>query len=501
MTINLWPQQDDLNSRARNQLIAGKKSVLIQAATGFGKTRCAAAQIEGSQIKRKRSMFVVPRRQLLQQTSEGFEALGVKHSFIAAGKSYNPHAQTWLCTVGTLHNRMRTLEIPDVIFIDECHFGEGQLGTIISFYKQHGCYIIGLSATPWKANGKGLGCWFDAMVCGEQVSWLIEQGYLSDYKAFAPDAPDLTGIGKSNGEYNQKQLSAQMEKERIITGNAVRQYIKTAHGKRNITFCTSIKHSQMTAEAFNQAGIRSMHVDGETDKAELRRIIIMFARGEILNLCCAQLLQFGFDLSQASGMDDVTVESMTDLDPTMSLAKQMQKWGRVLRRKETIAIINDHAGNIQEHGLPDQDREWTLEDRKKKSRASTEEKAEVVRDCPKCFRSHKPAPACPQCGHIYEIQAREVEHVDGELKELDKDAIKRSKQQEQGMAQTVRDLILLGRERKYKNDKWAANIYCGRHGRPTALKDLSKFAVDNMGMNKDQGMTWAIRQLEKPRRR
>jgi hypothetical protein len=126
-------------------------------------------------------------------------------------------------------------------------------------------------------------------------------------------------------------------------------------------------------------------------------------------------LTFGFDLSQASGLD-VTVESMSDLAPSKSLPWQLQKWGRVLRMKEEPAMLFDHVGNYLHHGSPDDEREWRLDAKPK--RGGNSEPTQPVRQCPQCFMVHRPSPECPGCGFVYPIQSRMIEEVEGELSEV-----------------------------------------------------------------------------------
>lgn len=434
-----------------------KKSILAVAPTGFGKTQVAAHMIEAALSKGSTTCMAVPRRNLLTQTHNSLTGFGIHHSFVAAGRGYNPFSKCYLASTETLKNRLALIS-PNVLIIDEVHFGESSLDKIIKHYRAHGAWIIGLSATPCKTSGKGLCCWFEEMVEGKQIGWLIENGYLSQYEAYAPSHPDLSSLRMTGGDYNKADVAGYMETHNVLIGDAVKSYKAHAMGLLNITYCTSIKHSEMTAAAFNEAGIPSAHVDGTTPDDELRRIISAYARRELLNLCNAQLLNFGFDLAQSSGLD-VTIESMSDLDPTKSIAKQMQKNGRVLRRKDRPAIINDHANNINEHGLPCDERAWTLADRKISKR--TTERTEPVRQCPKCYFVHRPALTCPHCGHVYEIKSRMLEEIDGELKPIDKAALRQHREIEQAKAQTLEQLIELGRARGYKPG-WAIRIYEAR---------------------------------------
>jgi len=272
----------------------------------------------------------------------------------------------------------------------------------------------------------------------------------------------MSGIKVSNGEYQKAQLSARMEQDRVLIGNAAKHYKDHAMGMLNLTYCASIKHSRMTADMFRNAGIPAAHIDGKTDDAERRRIIRAFAKRKLLVLCNVDLMTFGFDLKAASGID-VTVECMSDLRPTQSLALQLQKWGRVLRKKDFPAKIFDHANNFQTHGFPCDKRDWSLADRERQTRMSDSERAESMKQCDKCFYCHKPAPVCPNCGNTYPIQHRQIEEVDGELRELE---IKRKEdRKEQGRAQTLQELIQLGYKRGYKPGKceaWAAKVYNAR---------------------------------------
>jgi superfamily II DNA or RNA helicase len=171
---------------------------------------------------------------------------------------------------------------------------------------------------------------------------------------------------------------------------------------------------------------------------------------------------------------NVTVESMSDLRPTKSLALQLQKWGRVLRMKPDPALIFDHADNFSEHGLPCSEREWTLSDRAKGKREGSE-KIIPVRTCKPaedadgvmrgCYHVHKPSPSCPQCGRIYLVEGRKIEEVDGELAEIalvqasaaaSQQERRKRERMEVGRAKTIADLQRIAKERKYHSG-WIFN--------------------------------------------
>lgn len=459
MRIPLWDHQIELNEQCRQLMLGGHKWVLMQGATGIGKSRMAAAQIQAATSKGKTCVFIVPKRDLVRQMSATFTEFGIGHSFMCDRYPFNRYAQVFIATQGTLKNKVEQIK-PHVVFVDESHWGAGVLDKIISSYKSIGSYGVGLSATPERLDGKGLGMWYSAMAKGPSIRWLIDNGYLSDYRPFAPDCPDMSQVRTVAGDYAKGELNAMMEQNSVLIGNAVDHYRDNALGKSNVVFCTSVEHAKLVAQSFNEKNIPAASIDGTMGDDERCALIKAFARKELLVLTSVDLLHTGFDLSSAAGMD-CTVESMSDLRPTQSLALQMQKWGRVLRKKNYPAFIFDHAGNFDRHGRPCEDREWTLEGKEKKKR--TGETAKRVQTCPKCYYVQPPSRVCGGCGQTYEVKSREVEQVDGALVELSKDDIKRVAKREQGKAQTYDELVALGVSRGYKNPKgWAFNLMKAR---------------------------------------
>ena len=463
LTFTLFPDQAALMNDLRTAM-RRNKAILLQAATGSGKTAMATDMIEKAAAKKKRCIFGVPRRNLMEQTSDTFREHGIDHSFIADGKPYHPHAMLYIGMTKTMDNRRKKGQLPSGINLfvpDETHFGDDALGNVIAHYQSEGAYTVGLSATPWKMNGQGLGMFgYKEIVCGKSIRWLIDNGRLCDYKLFGgKKRADFDGIrGKSD-----KQISEIMEGKREIIGDCVSEYIQRGMGKLWIVRCTSIKHSQMTAQMFHDAGIPAAHVDGTQDEDTLKAIIMAYARREILVLTFADLLNFGFDLAQSSGMD-VCIEGCSDLKPSKSLAGELQFWGRVLRWKPFPAIINDHVNNHLEHGLPCAEREWTLDSKTSKQRGKG--KVQATRQCPKCYAVHAPSATCPACGHVYEIDSRSIKEVEGTLVEVDKNAViiqKKEARKEQGRTETLEDLIKLGRSKGYKNPvSWASYVWAGR---------------------------------------
>lgn len=450
--VTLYPDQSDMIERVVDSLRKGHRSVLLQYPTGGGKSIMATEIVRRALSKGNNVWFSVPRRELIRQMGQTFDDFGVRFGMMAAGHRYRPDRDAYICSTDTLKSRLRSFTPPKLAVIDETHFGGAGLDAIVKWLKAGGTTILGLSATPWKLSGQGLGCWYDDMVIGPSVGELIKAGRLSQYKGFAPSHVDLKGIKTAAGDYAKGELSALMEADKVLIGNAVKHYKEHAYGKLNVAYCVSIAHSKMVAQSFNDAGIPAAHIDGTTPDDERKRIIMAYAKRELMVLCNCELLTFGFDLSSQVGMD-VTIECMSDMRPTKSLALQMQKWGRVLRRKPYPAIIFDHANNIMEHGLPCDEREWSLADREKGIGGKKGEKLLPVKECDKCHYCHKPAPQCPNCGRVYEVQSRTIEEVDGELAEVDAAAMRKKMEarRQVGRAKSIDELEAIARERGYRS--------------------------------------------------
>jgi superfamily II DNA or RNA helicase len=171
--INLREHQTELLERSREKLRSGCKSLLIQAPTGFGKTALSTFIINGVVSRGKKAAFIVPRQELAYQTSSALNEFSIPHSFIANGRPFYNRHHAHICTTGSLINKLHWID-PDLIVLDEVHYGAAQLDKIVKYYKGLGKTIIGLSATPSRLDGRGLGCWFDDMIEGPSVSWLID---------------------------------------------------------------------------------------------------------------------------------------------------------------------------------------------------------------------------------------------------------------------------------------------------------------------------------------
>jgi superfamily II DNA or RNA helicase len=459
--MTLRPRQQQAIEDIRAAYRSGCKAPILCAATGFGKTH-TSAQIIRSALDRGRTVwFLAHLREILDDTAKRLQSVKIPFGEIAAGKARQYHRRVQIVSVQTAVRR-NDLPKPDLVIVDECHLAVattykkvlGKIGNPV---------LLGLTGTPCRLDGRGLGELFDEIIPTCSTGTLINEGLLAPIKYFAPHRPDLTGLRMQAGDYKQADIDAEMDRS-TITGDAIEHYRKHCDGKRAVAFCTSIKHAEHVAEEFRAAGYKAVAISGESKTAERKAALSGLRSGELQVVCNAQLWVAGVDVPE--------IECIVLLRPSKSLTFYLQSIGRGLRTApgKTHLTVLDHAGCIFEHGPPDMERRWTLASRQKK------EGVTPVRQCPACFCAHPPAPVCPECGYRYPAAGRGgPEKIDGELGEIDMrqaaalERIAKRKEQiakraEQGRAKTLEQLIELGKSRNYKYPvAWARKIMASRH--------------------------------------
>ena len=347
------------------------------------------------------------------------------------------------------------------VLVHNCHHARAKGWEKVLHHYQHS-YQLGLTATPCRLDGRPLADMCDTLVCGPSISSLMLAGRLNRYKLYAPSTPDLTGVRKVAGDYSASALVDRMDRE--IVGDAVAHYKKYAYFHRAVVFACTIDHAYTICTRFNMAGIPSEVLTGKDDADTRRRVLREFATGTLRVVVNVNLFCEGFDLS-AAAKTDVQVGCVIAMRPTDSLSLWLQMVGRALRPQDRGAVILDHAGNTMRHGLPDDDREWTLEGGVivHKSRSLEDER---VKQCEKCYFCYEPhLQACPECGYAPPRKVRVINEVDGELTEVDAEKIALKKQQ--STARSYDDLLAIEQARGYKPG-WARHVYNARIARKMA---------------------------------
>jgi len=453
--FSLRPYQSQAVDQVREAFRAGRRRPLLVAPTGSGKTVIFSYVTANAAAKGNRTLVLVHRAELLNQTHAALSQLEVPHGLIAAGKTADHSHLTQVASVQTLIRRLDQVRPPDLIVIDEAHHATaGAWATVLARWPN--ARVLGVTATPQRLDGKGLGEVFDDLIRGPEVTKLIEGGYLCKPVYYAPKTVSMDGVHKVAGDFNRAEMAERMDKP-TITGDAVTHYRKYAEGQPCIVFCTGIKHAEHVAQAFNAAGYRFAVLDGTLSPEERAARVASLGSGRLHGLVTVDIVSEGFNLP--------IVACAILLRPTASLSLHLQQIGRVLRpaANKPRAVILDHVGNCRRHGLAEEVRDWSLDGIKRRGKRGPQDDVADTRQCPECFAVHTPSPTCPQCLHVYEIKDRIPDVVDGELEELKaREAVKQRKR-EQGTAQSLEDLIKVGKARGMKNPYgWAHNVFKAR---------------------------------------
>lgn len=449
--MDLRPYQEKLVDDVRKSFASGHKSPLVVAPTGSGKTVIFSYVAKNASAKGNRVMILVHREELLIQTKSALDRMGVDCGLIAAGRTPDPWKNVQLASVQTLVRRLEKEIPPNLIIVDEAHHAAaGSWRKVIAAFPN--AKIIGVTATPQRLDGKGLGDIFDDMILGPEVQSLIDDGFLCRPIYYAPSTVNLDGVRTSMGDYSKTDLEAKTNTP-VITGCAVTHYKRICDGVPAIVFCVSIKHATDVANQFCTAGYSFRVLDGTLSPDVRKQRVADLAAGRIHGLTSCEIVSEGFDLP--------VVTCAILLRATQSLSLHLQQIGRALRPHDskTNAIILDHVGNCMKHGLAEEPREWSLDHAQKRKRKSGES-GEKNRQCPSCYCVHAMVPECPQCGHLYVVKARELDQVEGELVQIQPREIFR----QQGKAKSLKDLIDLGKLRGYRNPAaWAGHVLRARN--------------------------------------
>lgn len=413
--MRLRPYQERMVSEVSGLFKGGKRSVMVQAPTGCGKTALAAHMLGATVAKGKRASFFVHRRELLTQSAKAFELTGIPYYVVGSNwmrrVKETPGRGVLLAAIQTIGRRASSMTPPDLMVFDEAHHIAAKSWTSLYEWGARS-YVVGLSATPERLDGKGLDKWFQAMVEGPTTAQLIADGFLCPYRLFVPPGGiDTQGVKRQMGDFARGQLVAVSDRP-VITGDAIAHYQLHSAGKRAVAFCVSVEHSKHVAEQFRAAGIQAVHCDGSTDSAVRDGMLEDFREGKIKVLTNVDLFGEGFDVP--------SIETVIMLRPTQSVGLYLQQVGRALRpfegKKE--AIILDHAGNARSHGRPDGIWCWDLYGREARERKEKALPTRSPKICEKCFAACTPwALACPICGTTFKTAGRSLETVAGSLVE------------------------------------------------------------------------------------
>ena len=401
--MNLRPYQTQLVTEIRGQYQLGHKAVLAVLPTGGGKTVCFSYIAQAASVKGNRVLILVHRAELLDQASR---AMPVPHGIIAANRAMDLSHTVQVASVQTVARRLHLLprEFFQLLVVDEAHHTTaGTWAKVIAHF--HAAKLLGVTATPIRGDGRGLGEHYQAMVQGPTAAELTSEGYLAPARVLAPPGFDSAGLRKRMGDFDTKQAEQRVG---TIMGDCLGHYRKHLPGQTAIAFCCSVAHAEAVAHLFQSAGIAAASIDGTMDAATRRQLLADLGTGRLSILTSCSLIGEGVDVPSVGGC--------ILLRPTASVGLHLQMIGRCLRPQPgKTAVVLDHVGNTLRLGHHLEERDWTLDGLRKRDR----EAAPSVKVCPTCFAtSPSAALVCRDCGHVFAPpERREIKVVEGELVE------------------------------------------------------------------------------------
>ena len=446
MTVQLRPFQADLSDRIVQAWRDGARDVLGVLPCGAGKSVVAAHFLASEPSP---SVFIAHRAELVSGESLALARNGVRHRVIGQPalrrECSRRHIAEGLYDHVDLRARVAIASVDTLVGLPDSDPLRQEVRLVVTDEAHHLCRSnkwgraldmfpnargLGLSATPHRADGKGLGRHadgvFDVLLEGPTAREIELMGFLAPHVIYAPPSDiDLSAVPLSaSGDYSPKPLAEATHRSHIV-GDVVEHYRRLADGLLGMTFCVDVESCVEVAKAFRAAGVRAEGVTGKTPADARNAIFRKFRNREIMQLVSCEIAGEGFDLP------DVEVISLARASESYALAtQQIGRVKRILPGK-TRGIVIDHVGNTTRHCQAKRcaqtgeyyiavgEREWTLDRRERRS--SSNKPTVAITTCPKCLRSYERVlgRTCPYCSHETQPAGRSApEQVDGVLREL-----------------------------------------------------------------------------------
>jgi superfamily II DNA or RNA helicase len=412
----LRPHQVALISQIEAAIAGGDRRLVAQAPTGFGKTLTAAFITRKALDQGTRVIFTVPALSLIDQTVEKFFAAGITEiGVIQASHHMTDYSKpVQIASVQTLQRRYqvgdgvsRSVPVAGVVLIDEVHRWYDFYGEWLADPLMADVPVIGLTATPWT---RGLGKHFGKLIIGATTKELIDTGYLSTFRVYAPASPDLTNVRTVAGDYREDDLGEVMNKNGLVA-DVVDTWIERGQNRPTLCFAVDRAHAKHLQAKFEAAGITAGYVDAYTSRADRTVVSQRFHRGEIKVVCNVGCLTTGIDWD---------VRCIILARPTKSEMLFVQMIGRGLRTADgkDDCLILDHSDNHVRLGFVTDIHHHELDDGKPRPKAEPKPVEALPKKCPSCtFLKPPKLLVCPSCGFKPEPKCTVVNR-EGKLVEL-----------------------------------------------------------------------------------
>lgn len=457
--ITLHPYQqkglDDIFQAMRE----GFKKILLVLAMGLGKTTLMGEIIQMGYLRGKKILIIVHRDNLVRQFADRLrDQFDVSSGYILGSEKKDYHLSVQVSSRQSLSKRLQyfTSDHFDLVVIDETHYAAGaDYQKIINHF--HQAKLVGITATPFRADGKSMKAIFDKLVHPIKCKEAIAQGYLCSATYSAIGSLDMSGVSVKKGDYDENEMYARFS-EWDITPHVVEE-VKKSDGQ-SIVFCINVAHTIEVHDAIKQTGIKTAYVTGKTKIAERKDIYKKFNNKQIQVLCNCDVL--------TEGADFPPVINIFLVKKTKSIARYLQAIGRGARTYKELLYVKpgfnviDFGGNVEMHGFfEDYDEELTLED-------GVEKKTRKVKPikCPECKQVIL-GKECNKCGFLFEEEEKEKITIGSlEMVVLTKNMINYTRLSKKKWEKVKDNELRLYAKIKGMKNGWALHQYAERHSIP-----------------------------------
>jgi superfamily II DNA or RNA helicase len=492
--MQLRPYQLKAVEAIRTSVHKGNKHIIVQAPCGAGKTIIAAHIIESALLKNSKVVFLVHFRQLAFQAVNRFADFGMgnKVGVIMAGEEPHLDRPIQIVSAPTYNRRLQLAELQhnkwfkeaNVVFYDEAHASIAKTRKdILNLYKGN-AILIGLTATPCRADGRGLGEIYNDIVLVSNIRELTQLGHLVPVLYYgAKELPDLNNIPLVAGDYNKKILGQRVDQKKLV-GDILENWLRIAPNRQTVIFAVNVKHSRHIESVFRTHNITIEHVDAHTHSNIRQKVLQRFKKGTTQIVTNVGVY--------SEGSDFPWVSCVVLAQPSKSYGRFIQRAGRGLRpypgKKDCIII--DHARLCERHGYLDDDVEWTLDGKKiawKKKK--TVKKERVIITCTECQNLFY-GNVCPRCGMRLTPAQKEVLTTAAELKLMKGKHNKAKTPASMEDKRRFYGMLLYERQVKHPEyrEGWLANQYKTKFGVwPKGMSNVYRTEPDKQFLN---FLTW-----------
>lgn len=434
--MRLWPHQDATLSEVKRLVRAGERRIGVCLPCGAGKTKIMLEIAKGAIAKGNRVAIYSCRKSNTKQIIDVAAANQITTGVVAAefGRDANSNAPLQVCQLQTVASRLGDFRHPfpyaEIVIVDEAHQQTGsQAAAVFGKHVSSGSHLFGFTATA--VNMGGL---YDKLVTKATFEDLLNCKAHLPIACFGPDRPNLDRLKtNADGEFSQKRNS-EVNNPKKIFGTVLENWKRlNPQGLATIGFAPGVAESRFLHERFVANGITSAHVDGSRvaiatrnsqgviedreymSNADSREAVFEASRnGDI------QIIWNRFVLREAIDLPHIYCGILACSMGARST--YLQSAGRILRYHPSLdhALLIDHGGNIDRHGLPNQDQDWELEDTNRSIHKKEKERRESTKGpeaepicCPKCDNYRTGGQECPNCGWKHKMSVRKVRELDG----------------------------------------------------------------------------------------